>query len=212
MDMILHEIKNPLTILSGDIEMLNSFYKTEDIKVNKILDRMSRSEKRIRNYMDNLKLSENIKDIEIDIKDITYENFIRTIKGELNHWNKEIIFSYKLSDLSKTIKIDLDAFLEGFTNIIKNSETHANSKISINIYEDDSSLIVEVEDDGPGFSKEALSNYNKAYFSENPLVGNMGLGLYITDVIMKKLGIEMILTNKSGANTKLSIKLFNLGK
>ena len=97
-------------------------------------------------------------------------------------------------------------FLEGLTNILKNSVDYAKSEIILNIYENDSYLIVDIEDDGPGFSQEALLNYNKPYFSENPLVGNMGLGLYITDEIMKKQDIEMVLSNQFGANTKLFIK------
>lgn len=205
-DTVLHEIKNSLTVLSGDTEMLNANFDFKDEKINRILSRMSRSEKRIQDYIKNLNVSENIKGLEANIKPISLNNLINIIKIELSHWTTEISFSYKIKDLSQIIQLDSELFLEALTNIIKNSTNYAESEITLNIYEDDRHIIFEIEDDGPGFSQEALLNYNKPYFSENSLVGNMGLGLYITDEIMKKHEIKMILSNRLGANTKLFIK------
>ncbi|MDO5726235.1 MAG: HAMP domain-containing sensor histidine kinase [Tissierellia bacterium] len=205
-DTIFHEIKNPLTTLGGDIEILNARLQLKDEKTLRILDRMARTEKRIRDYIININYSENIKTKKLDLSPICFGDFIKLIKDELNAWDKEINFSYDLKDLTKHIDIDSKMFLEAFVNILKNSDRHAKTEICINVFEDESHLIVEIEDDGPGFSKQALENFNKPYFSENPLVGNMGLGLYITDEIMKKLDIDMVLSNNLGANTKLFIK------
>lgn len=212
MDTILHEIKNPLTILSGDIEMLSTTYAIKDEKMNCILSRMSRIKKRIQDYIMNLNTCENIKKLEADIQSISINDFVNLIKTELHQWTYEISLTNNLNDLSQIIKLDSELFLQGITNVLKNSINYAENRIALNIYEDDRYLVVEIEDDGPGFSREALLNYNKPYFSENSLVGNMGLGLYITDEIMKKQGIEMILSNQMGANTKLFIKKLNLGK
>ncbi|MDY3706652.1 HAMP domain-containing sensor histidine kinase [Vagococcus lutrae] len=206
MDTILHEIKNPLTILSGDIEMLSTTYAIKDEKMNCILSRMSRIKKRIQDYIMNLNTCENIKKLEADIQSISINDFVNLIKTELHQWTYEISLTNNLNDLSQIIKLDSELFLQGITNVLKNSINYAENRIALNIYEDDRYLVVEIEDDGPGFSREALLNYNKPYFSENSLVGNMGLGLYITDEIMKKQGIEMILSNQIGANTKLFIK------
>lgn len=206
MDTILHELKNPLAVLSGDIEMLTGIYNYDDEKINIIIARITRSVDRIKSYINKLRVREGLNSLELKIKDISFDDFINFIQKDLTICHKNIDFSYKLRDLSKKIMLDLELFLEGFTNIIKNSDAYAKSKISINIYEDEEFLIVEIEDDGLGFSKDALNNYNKPYFSENPLVCNMGLGLYITDEIMKKQDIKMFLSNNSGANTKLFIK------
>lgn len=206
MDTILHEIKNPLTILGGDIEMLNANFTFQDEKINRILSRMARSRKRMWDYIENINISESIKKIEVNIQIISIHDFIILVETELSQWPQKISLTYKFKDLYQTIKLDPELFIEGMTNILKNSTNYAKSEITLNIYENDRYIVVEIEDDGPGFSKEALLNYNKPYFSENPLVGSMGLGLYITDEIMKKQGIEMILSNKLGANTKLVIK------
>lgn len=205
-DTLLHEIKNPLTILSGDIEMLNTNYDFKDPKIKQIISRISRSEKRIQDYINHLNVSQSIKDLEVDIKSISVYKLINIIQTELIHWTREITFTYEVKDLSQIIQLDSELFLEGLINILKNSMNYAKSEIALNIYENDNHLIVEIEDDGPGFTQEALNNYNKPYFSENPVVGNMGLGLYITDEIMKKQEIEMVLSNQFGANTKLFIK------
>ncbi|MDO5715721.1 MAG: HAMP domain-containing sensor histidine kinase [Tissierellia bacterium] len=205
-DTLLHEIKNPLTILSGDIEMLSTHYLPEDPKIHRLLERMSRSQKRIQDYIKNLAIHENIKTLTIDCKKVPIEAFVKFVQKELHHFQNEIVFKNAIYNPTQEIEIDLEIFLEGLLNIIKNSDTHATSMIFITIYEKESNLIVEVEDDGPGFSQNALKNYKQPYFSENPLVSNMGLGLYITDKIMEKLNIEMILSNQLGANTKLIIK------
>lgn len=206
MDTILHEIKNPLTILSGDIEMLHANFISDDERLKRILLRMSRSEKRIQDYINNLKKSEDLSELKVDLRPVSFVDLMEALKKDLNHWDKEIIFTHDLKDLFQTVNIDLELFLEGLTNILKNSERYSKSTITVSLYETEEYFMIEVEDDGPGFSQEALCNYNKPYFSENPLVGNMGLGLYITDEIMKKNGIKMVLSNHVGANTKLFIK------
>ncbi|MGF3115056.1 sensor histidine kinase [Facklamia sp. P12945] len=206
LDTILHEIKNPLAVLSGDMEMLNTIYEPDDERVKRILSRMTRSEKRIQDYVNNLQIGQNMADMELDIRTIKSKDLLYMIKRELDCWEDNLSFRCKLKDLSQKIDLDLERFIEGLVNILKNSKRHAKNQITLSLYENESYLIVEIEDDGLGFSQEALNNYNKPYFSENPLVGNMGLGLYITDEIMKKQGVKMVLSNNVGANTKLFIK------
>ncbi|WP_028125193.1 sensor histidine kinase [Eremococcus coleocola] len=206
MDSLLHEIKNPLTILSGDLEIIDKKFKFEDERLIRIIARMTRSTRRIQDYIQYLSMSQHIKDIEVNVRPIKLNALIVSIEAELNNLQRDIHFRKDISDLSQIVHLDLALFIEGMTNILRNSDAYAKSKITIKLFENDQEVILEIEDDGPGFSQEALQNYNKAYFSENPLVGNMGLGLYITDEIMKKLGVKMVLNNKLGASTQLIIK------
>lgn len=206
LDTLLHEIKNPLAVLSGDIEMLESLYDFEDDGLNQMIDRMERNKERINSYVNSLELNDNIKNIEINKEPIYLGEFITRIKEVLDDYHKTVEFNCTAVDLEQTVNLDLRKFSEGLVNILKNSETYAQDRIALDIYEDGDYVVVDVQDDGPGFSKEALENYNKAYFSENPLFGNLGLGLYITDNLMKKQGIKMKLRNRQGANTKLFIE------
>ena len=53
-DTLLHELRNPLATLRGDLELLSLSMERKDGKMEEILSRMQRSEKRMENYLEKL--------------------------------------------------------------------------------------------------------------------------------------------------------------
>lgn len=105
-------------------------------------------------------------------------------------------------------KIDKGLHLKGneielersFMNIITNAVNFSpnNSTITINANIKNRNLIIEVKDQGKGFSEKILKHGKEQFFMEDESrteSGHHGLGLYITNNIIKNYNGELILSN-----------------
>jgi signal transduction histidine kinase len=87
-----------------------------------------------------------------------------------------------------------------FMNIITNAVNFSpnNSTITINANIKNRNLIIEVKDQGKGFSEKILKHGKEQFFMEDESrteSGHHGLGLYITNNIIKNYNGELILSN-----------------
>lgn len=71
------------------------------------------------------------------------------------------------------------------------------SEIRITTAFEDGNIVVRVEDEGPGFGPEILSGGAQAFKTTRGNEGGTGLGLYVSEEIIKKHGGELRLFNKS---------------
>ena len=79
-----------------------------------------------------------------------------------------------------------------FINILNNAKEslqetkQENKKITNKIYETDESIIIEICDNGSGFSKEVIDNIFEPYFSTKKEKNGTGLGLYMSKTIIEE--------------------------
>ncbi|HTZ17219.1 MAG TPA: ATP-binding protein [Dissulfurispiraceae bacterium] len=67
--------------------------------------------------------------------------------------------------------------------------------------------LVRVSDEGPGISKELMARIMDPFFSTKFDRGGTGLGLYISDSIIRKHKGTMVFTSEPGAGTTVTIRL-----
>ena len=129
--------------------------------------------------------------------------------GEALLKGKDFKINNKLQ--SKFLYLDENIVLEVYENIITNGLRYAKSIIEVNIDEDEKDLIIQVQDDGEGFSKEALRYGTVAFFSENKSNGeNIGLGLNISKELCEKhMGKINLSNNIIGGLVEMKIKKTN---
>ena len=106
--------------------------------------------------------------------------------------------------------VDRDRLYQVFENIINNSIKYANTKIDINLEENDDNYIVSIKDYGPGIDdKDMPFIYEKFYRGVNSKEKQgTGLGLYIVKYMMEKMNGSVELENKNGLLVKLILKKF----
>ena len=97
-------------------------------------------------------------------------------------------------------------------NIITNAVDFSpnNSTITIDSAIDNSQLIIQVIDQGKGFSKKMLKYGKEQFFMENESktkTGHHGLGLYIANAIITKHNEELVLSNNKSGGGSVTIKL-----
>ena len=158
---IAHEIKNPLCVAKGYLEMLNNdnFEKYKDIIENEI----NSSIEILNSYLEYNKLSLNSEEIDINL-------FLEDIKNNMYDYLKSNHISLKLllQDDEIYLNADYNKLKEVFYNIIKNSCEAGSKNILIKyevlyneiriIIENDGKKIDDINKIGKGISNKVLGN------------------------------------------------------
>jgi two-component system sensor histidine kinase RegB len=88
--------------------------------------------------------------------------------------------------------------LHAMTSIVENAFDFARTEILVTARFDESTVIVEVRDDGPGFAPEVLSRLGEPYVTSRPgaegsRTGHigMGLGFFIAKTLLERTGAQV---------------------
>ncbi len=223
-----HEMRTPITVLKGYRDLLEKFIPGGAVSEEKIMDilqMMKGQIDRLEIHTQKMSAMQKLEDIvpapaEIQVK-VLMDKCSKI--GNMLGNKLQIDYLYNAQDFcsvpdGETIRADEGLFLEVFENLVSNAARFAADRLRIAVclqYLQDGMphtaqyLTVSVEDDGPGFSKEALVYAAKPFYASGPEEGNhFGLGLYLCSVICEKCGGELKIENgKQGGKVTASFKI-----
>lgn len=211
-----HELKTPLTAISGYSEMLL------DVKLSK------EQEKKALNYINTesgrlSRLSEKMMELtrlyepecRITLQETSVEVLFENVKESVKHRleEKEITLIEEGSYHGKSMMLDMDLMTSFLINLINNSTLASKHGSRIYLGGDGSSLWVR--DEGCGIPPEEVDKVRKAFYrvdkSRSRKSGNMGLGLALCDQIAKVHHGEMKIESEVGKGTKVLYQSFTNG-
>ncbi len=114
-----------------------------------------------------------------------------------------------ISQNSIFIAGDKNRLKQALVNVIDNSFKY-NKKggfVRVSLSCNDKSVKVKIEDNGCGISKNDLPRIREKFFKANKSVRGSGIGLAVTDEIVKLHNGEMIIESKIGEGTKTTLIL-----
>lgn len=107
---------------------------------------------------------------------------------------------------SDALMLDLQVVEEALGNVLSNACAHAANRIGLTVDVNAAgSLVVIVEDDGPGFSSEALRHGCDAFYSEQKSAEHFGLGLNVASVLARLHGGDIVLANAPGGGARVTM-------
>ena len=203
---ITHEIKNPIAVCKGYMEMLNE--KTPLKKYQQytpiIKEEINRTLLIIDDFssLSKVTINKEVLDINVLIEDVV--NSIDILLKENN-----IVLNYKISKDEVYIIGDYNRLKQVLVNIVKNSkeslEDRSDGIISIKISKNKNSVKIEIDDNGIGMDEETLSKVKDAFFTTKK--NGTGLGLYLSNDIITKHNGVIEYDSKKDKYTKCTIKL-----
>lgn len=206
---ITHEIKNPIAVIKAYLDMLN----TKDRKqVEKYIPIIKSEIDRLLNLLQDFLLV-NKANITFDLMDINM--LIEDIIGReipLMEANN-IKFKSDLIDDEIYINGDYNRLSQVLINIIKNSiEAMENRKGVITIKDviKDNNINIIVIDEGIGISKKIMAKIKEPFYTTKNR--GTGLGVSLSDEIIKAHNGILSYESKEGVGTKVTIKLPLYGK
>ena len=194
---ILHEIKNPLTVVSGYLELMEEGKNNE--KFYKIIEEeVKRTLSIIKNYSSNE---------EIETEEIEIDYFMEEIKNtleELYEKNDTKIILLGKEDIY--LNTNYDKLKQIIINIIKNSYEAKNKnplEIKINWYQKNNHTMITITDNGIGMTKEELSHIEEDFYTTKEY--GTGLGISLIKEMLKKLNGEISYESEKYIGTKVTL-------
>lgn len=206
-----HDIRTPITIIRGYSDMILKYYpegKMSNEKLEKTLISIGAQTNRLDEYIKRRTSLKSVNELELHVGAIETERILNNMEriGEALSTGKK--FKIKNDLQSENLYLDENIVLEAYENILTNGFRYAQNIVEVTVKEDKSYLIIQVQDDGEGFSKEGLKYGTAAFFTENKSKGeNMGLGLYISRKLCEKhMGKIKLFNNTKGGLVEIKFR------
>lgn len=207
-----HELRTPLTAIKGWGETIRSSNGDEEL-TEKGIDIIVNESERLTNLVEELldfsrmesgKLSLKISKIDI-IKELT--EVLEVFKERSEREGIELLTD--IPKCSLQYMGDGNRLKQVFVNVIDNSFKY-NKKggfVKVSVQFTDREIEIIIEDNGCGISKNDLPRIKEKFYKANNSVRGSGIGLAVTDEIMKIHGGEMIIESRIGVGTRTKLVL-----
>ncbi len=202
---ITHEIKNPIAVCKGYLDMFDKDNQDHFKKYVPILkDEINRTLLLLEDFlaMNKVKINKDIIDINLLIEEV-----VKNIKMLCTKNNIEL--KTKIIDDEIYINADYNRLTQVFINLLKNSveaiPKNKKGKIEVKEILNNNNLIISVQDNGTGMSKELLNKIKEPFYTTKPK--GTGLGVSLSEEIIKAHNGTLNYESKENKYTKVIITL-----
>lgn len=199
---IAHEVRNPLTVVKGFLQLMEGEDERHKHYYPLILSELSRAESIISDYLNFAKPE--FKKIET----FSIAELVTELSILLNPYAlKDGISLSHLIESDAKITTDRNQLKQALINILKNAveATPKEGRVSIKLIPDGEQVRIIVRDTGKGMTKEQLSRIGSLFFSTKQQ--GTGLGTMVSIRIIESMGGKVEYTSKIGKGTKVSVSL-----
>lgn len=202
---ITHEIKNPIAVCKGYLDMFDVNNPEHSKKYIPILrEEIERTLILLQDFlsMTKIKINKEIIDVNMVLEDVV-DNFVPILK------ENKIIGDFDISEESVYIYGDYNRLSQTFINIIKNSveaiDSGKESMIKVYTKINKDNIKIYIVDNGLGISKENLKKISEPFFTTKQ--NGTGLGVSLSYEIIQAHDGKIIYESEEGIGTKVEITL-----
>jgi two-component system sensor histidine kinase/response regulator len=214
LNLISHEIRTPLNGILGPLELLKDTVNTPDI--SELVEILDISVKRLEIFALNALLITRLKTNPFSIRkgEIHLPNLINEAlneeKDKLQLKNIQVKRKDKIS--KGLINGEAELIKKCISNILDNAILFSpqNGIIEVNTFIEDQNIMCVINDNGPGFSLEAIDQVFELFAKGDTCRDNCpGIGLPVAKMIMEALGGSIIVENNSGGGASVKLQFQN---
>lgn len=201
---ITHEIKNPLAVCKGYLDMFDCTNVDKSKKYINIIDQeINRTLLLLKDFSD-------ISKIGIDKKTMDINLLLEDVCDQIElAFNSNVEFTRVLPDDEIIIEGDYDRLKQVFINIIKNAKEAINGKgkVILSAKRSKSNYIITIKDNGMGMDKETIQNIGTPFYTTKK--NGTGLGVCLSkEIIERHLGTICYTANKNkGTIVKITLPI-----
>lgn len=214
-----HDLRTPLTILKGKIELLEAHVQAGDAPAERLaasVASLAAQVERLERYVQAMSGLQKLEDRAVVARPAAFNEVAGMIDdaGAGLAACADRAFALSISvrcDRERPVLcVDQSIVGEVAENLLNNAMRYASSQVDARIDVRDGALALIVEDDGPGFTPTALERGCAPFFSEVPSAEHFGLGLNIASLMCEKHGGDLALQNREEGGARV-VARFSLG-
>ena len=204
-----HELKTPIFVLKGYVDMLNDLGKNDKEVLDESLVILKKEIQNMQDLTEKLLFLAKSKNLVAEKNNISLDNALKEVIDNLS-------FAYpkqKINYISSEIFIDSDIALLKllFKNLIENAIKYGkDNPINIELKKEKKVKVI-IEDFGVGISEKALPHIFERFYREdearNREIKSYGLGLSIVKEIIALLNIDIQIESQINKGTKITLQL-----
>ena len=204
-----HELKTPIFVLKGYVDMLNDWGKNDKEVLDESLVILKKEIQNMQDLTEKLLFLAKSKNLVAEKNNISLDNALKEVIDNLS-------FAYpkqKINYISSEIFIDSDIALLKllFKNLIENAIKYGkDNPINIELKKEKKVKVI-IEDFGVGMSEKALPHIFERFYREdearNREIKSYGLGLSIVKEIIALLNIDIQIESQINKGTKITLQL-----
>jgi two-component system phosphate regulon sensor histidine kinase PhoR len=214
---VTHELKTPLTSIRMYAESIMMRRIRSNADQHKYLSVIVNESERLKRMINNIlefskmeKARQEVRPVESNLSEILYSAI-----QDMNYWlDKEGFTVKKEIEEDIHIKVDPDKLHQVYTNLLNNAIKYSGDSrhISVRLFQNQTSVVTEVEDEGIGIAKEDLPKIFDEFFrAGNHGSGNItgtGLGLTVVKEIVESHHGSIKAESEIGKGSKFSVILY----
>jgi PAS domain S-box-containing protein len=209
-----HDLKGLLTGLdSGLYQIDKGFYRNFPGRIEQGLDTARLMVDRIRKMVLDVLFSAKERTLERQEMDV-FEFAAGLVTAIENHIRSaDIDFTYDFSRCSGTFHVDKELMRTALTNVFENAleacledPSKENHSIQFNVFSKERFVVFEIKDNGLGMPAESAERIFSMFYSSKGRKGT-GLGMFITEKVIKKHGGRIEVTSEPEQGTAFYIQL-----
>ena len=203
---VTHEIKNPIAVCKGYLDMIDINDKKKVRKYIPIIkDEITRTLVLMDDFLDYTKIKIEKEDMDLvmlleDLEDYLEDLFKKNgIKAEFNIPDEDIY-----------IEADYNRLKQVFINLLKNAieakdSSKKENKIKISLESDNEFMKIIIEDNGIGMDKDTLNNVSEMFFTTKKK--GSGLGVSLSKEIIEQHKGTIVYNSVKGEGTRVIVTL-----
>lgn len=213
---ISHELKTPLTLISGPVNnLLGEFIHRVDVKEKlQIIERQSKKISQLINQVHDFQKAE-AQALKMNYSRFSFNDFIAEFSKDFQFMAQNDDKSYTINEPENNIIVsaDRDKLEKIFNNILSNAfkYTQAKDTIAISYKSEDKDLIVSVSDTGKGIDKEDLLHVFERFYQsqnfQNEHASGSGIGLSFAKLLVEMHYGYISADSEVGKGTTINIRV-----
>lgn len=209
---ITHEFRSPLTLILSPLhEILKDNRTPESIKDK--IGYAYRSSQKLMRLVDQLLNFRKINEGKLALKcsEENISEFSREICDSFSRvaTKKHIKYEFNTSTVNTLIWYDPNRLELVLHNLLSNAFKYCEQgdQVVVSIHEDDNSVIISIQDSGPGIHPDDMDHLFEPYFQGKMNRHGSGIGLTIAKEITEMHGGELSVTSSLGVGTTFEVRL-----
>ena len=220
-----HDLRTPLTVLQGHTDLLldtlTAGQQDADPEILSDLQAISNQVTRMNSYLDTMNSLRRLEDYAPCLRAVSakaLEELLEETAASLFPREKaamggakgvETAIRFELQE--QELWMDREAFSQIYENLLSNAARYARERIRVRLYREQDFLVLQVADDGVGFTPKDLQNAFAPYYrgdrGKPASSSHFGLGLYICSLLAGKLGGRLQLANGEAGGARVTVKM-----
>lgn len=207
---ITHDLRTPIASLQAQLEaMADGVLDMNQERILRNLKELKRMEKLVKDLEILMRLEQ--PEIKLTLKNLSTSALAESLKHRFQHMIEEKSINFKWDSQLDFVKVDEDLMLRGLSNLFSNAIRHTPEKgtIELTVRKEASHTAISLFNSGSYISPEEKEKifhrlYRGEYARKTP---GSGLGLSITQQIVKIHGGDILLESTENEGTRFTILL-----